>query len=57
MAQCSNCVSAPGREAHIFIEVGEGEREISMPLCDECRDGFNNTAGITISRAQSTEEE
>jgi hypothetical protein len=57
MAQCSNCVSAPGREAHIFIEVGESEREISMPLCDECRDGFNSTAGITISRAQSAEEE
>jgi hypothetical protein len=56
MAECTNCVSAPGREAHIFIEVGDGEREITMPLCDECRDGFNNTAGITVTRTQSTEE-
>jgi hypothetical protein len=56
MAQCSNCVSAPGREVHIFIEHGETEREITMPLCDECRDGFDDTVGITVSRVPSTEE-
>jgi hypothetical protein len=56
MARYCNCVSAPGGEAHIAIEDGGTEREITMPLCEEYYEGFDDTVGVTVSRTQPAGE-
>lgn len=53
---CLNCMSGPGEEARVCIEDGDTEREITLPLCEECYHDFNETVGVVVSRTQSVDE-
>lgn len=53
---CLNCMSNPGWGAHVAIEDGGTERNITMQLCAECYRDFGDTVGVTVSRTQPTDE-
>lgn len=49
-------MSNPGREADVAVEDGDTEQETTLLLCGECCHDFGDTAGVSLSRNQCTDE-